>query len=134
MFYLERVRSAYNEAVRLHPTATSDLKTALKTNERVPIFIDKLAVELQKLANFRDKRGKPPISDKHIKDVVYDMVDVFIKSLEAEAKMKYESDLDKRAREAEASNKREIERASRGEMTGDFADMGLTAVDQRDVM
>lgn len=131
--YTQKVYNAYAEAVALNPVISLDLRIALKTNERVPHFITKLANEFMILDKYRARKGRPPVSDKHIKDIVYDMVGVFIQTLEAEAKRRNESEIDRHAREAEASNKTAIEKAAAGEMTGDFKDMGLVAVDSRDV-
>lgn len=130
MHYREQVRKSYNEAVSLHPTADADLKQALRSNERVPRFIDNLSLELGKLAEIRAKRNKQPIDEVHIKEIVYEMTDTFIKGLIGNATRLRESDLARIAREDQEAKQREIELASQGQMTGDFKDMGLQEIQE----
>lgn len=133
MFYHTLVRTTYAEAVRLHPTASADLKQALKTNERVPLFIDNLAKQIGMIADKRASVGRNPPNLKHIKEIVYDMVNVMIVSLEREAAERRESDASKMLRKIENDKIKEFENASNGVMTGDFADMGIQPIEDRTI-
>lgn len=131
MFYDNFVRTTYAEAVRLHPTASSDLKRALKYNERVPSFIDNLAREFDKIAGKRIRLRQKMPDTKHLKEIVYDMVNVFIGTIEIETKKRYETDLEKAATKAKAAEAEALEKASEGVMTNEFEEMGLKTIDDR---
>lgn len=133
MFYRRKVIEAYRECVALNPKADAEMKAALNTNERVPGFIDRLAVQLEDVAAIRFKRGKPNLPDKVIKDIVYDMTDMFVAGLKETAKRNYESDLDRIQREQAAQKAKEIAETAEGNISEEFKEMGLVAItDERE--
>ncbi len=67
------VRKHYDAAVRLNKTANSELKNALRSNERVPVFIDNLAIELKKVQAYRVRTRKKPFKLEQMASLVYDM-------------------------------------------------------------
>lgn len=137
-FYRTLVRTTYDEAVKLHATAPSDLKVALKSHERVPQFIDNLAMEFTKVADLRSKKAQALPAVKHLKEIVYDMTDVFISGLIQENERMRESEIKKAQRLIEKQNKENLDAASTGNFKGDYADIakeaGLTTDDSRDVL
>ena len=92
------LRKIYQEAVALSKYATPELKHALKTSDRVPVFIDNLYGELFKTADYLHTKGMT-LDEHKLKLLVYDMVDVFLTQFEANARKRYESDMARIARE-----------------------------------
>lgn len=135
MLYRDLVLKSYQEAVQLHPTANSDLKRALKSHERVPLFINNLCKEIEKAQEYRLRTKKKKYLESTIKSLVYDMTNVFISGIEMEAKQRYESDMQKMIREQEARAKQDLESSASGKLTGEYADLaneaGLTMTDER---
>lgn len=135
MFYRKKVRDAYAECIRLHPTIGEDLRSALKVNERVPAFIDNLAIELEKVADLRRKQRKNNLTDEQIRETTYAMTDMFIMGLKNDVKRKHESDIERVKREQEELERAHLERTAAGEASGDYKDMGLEDVqDDRSVL
>ena len=121
------VRQSYDEAIKLHPTAPSDLKIALRSHERIPLFVDNLARQFTLIAEQRTKKAQPLPSMKHLKEIVCDMVDVFIAGVKDEALKRQESDMKKMIRETEARNAKDLDASASGELTGDYADLATEA-------
>lgn len=114
------VRDSYREAVAFNKNIDDSLRTALKTNERVPQFIDNLVEEFRKIQKMRVEQGKKPFDQKYLKDAVYDMTDVFICTLKEEARKKHESDIAKAARKAKMDDVKDKEATLAGNPQGDY--------------
>jgi hypothetical protein len=135
MHYKKLVLDSYQEAVRLHPTANSELKASLKAHERVPQFIDNMCKELDKVQTMAiAKRGKP-YSEKHIKEIVYDMTNVFIMGVEEVARKRYESEARKYLEQRQAQERADLESSASGKLQGEYVDLvkegGITLTDER---
>ncbi len=126
MFYARIVREAYNECVKLHPTASSELKHSLRSNERVPTFIDEVANEIEQVQKVFTARGQPLIEEPAIKGLVYDLTNMFILGIEKRAEAMHMSDAQKMLLKQQADYQRDLEN-----MTGDFADILKEGVEVR---
>ena len=137
MQYFDLVKKTYQEAIALKQIP-SDLKVALKSHERIPLMFKNLAAELDKVQAWRLIKKKKPISEKILKDVIYDMVDIFIAGVEMEAKKRYESDLAKAASEAEAQKAKDLDATASGKVSGEYQEIfeegGVTATDDRSIL
>lgn len=137
MHYLELVKKTYQEAIALKQMP-SDLRTALKYHERMPLMFKNLALELDKLQTSRILKKKKPFAEKIIKDVIYDMVDIFISGVELEAKSRYESDMAKLAAQAEAQKAKDLDATASGNVSGEYQEIfkegGVTSTDDRSVL
>lgn len=137
MQYFDLVKKTYQEAIALKQIP-SDLRIALKFHERMPLMFKNLALELDKLQTGRILKKKKPFTEKIIKDVIYDMVDIFISGVELEAKSRYESDLAKAAAAAEAQKAKDIDATASGTVSGEYQEIfkegGVTATDDRSVL
>lgn len=102
--FLSKIRQYYHEAVRL-ADAPSDLKDALKSHERVPVFVDNLADQFRQI---QEKRLKP-IEEKHIREIVYEMTDLFIASVKAQAEERYQTQAQKTLRDLKFSEQQNPE-------------------------
>lgn len=74
--YQERVKTA---------EIPNELRRALKTEERIPLFVDNLTRELSKVRNLREDQ---------LRDSVYSMTDVFIAAVKAKAEQRNLSELE----------------------------------------
>lgn len=118
MYYSKFVRDAYHEAVRLHPTAKEELKHSLKSNERVPQFVDQVALEIQQVQDVMLAKGADKIKDETIKGLVYDLTNMFIMGVEKRATDMQMSDAQKMLIRQQQSYQKDLET-----MGGDFADL-----------
>lgn len=128
----KKVREYYHEAVVLHPKASSELKRTLKSNERVPAFIDNLVVQIERAQEQRLKNGKKVFSDKVIKELVYDFANIFIIGIEEQAKRNYESDLARIARQDAESYRHALDKASKGGITDSLKELGIKSSEVTD--
>lgn len=137
MYYLDLVKKTYVEAIALKQIP-DDLRTALRSHERMPLMFVNLAKELEKAQNTLLRKGKKKADDKTIKTIIYDMIDIFIAGIEEEARKRYQSDLDKHAEEAKAQAVKDIKDTADGNVSGDFKDIfkegGVIATDDRSVL
>ena len=138
MLYFELVKTTYKEAVALNPRIPSDLKVALKTHEKIPLFFKNIAQELEKAQEERLKRNQKPFSEKVIKDFIYDVTEIFISGVRAEAEARAQSEIERLAKKAEADKKKDLESTIKGEAKGDYADVikegGIITTDDRSVL
>ena len=138
MFYQEKVRQYYKECVALNNKISPELKRALGHHERVPVFVDNLALEIKALQEHNLKKNKEYIEEKFIKDLVYDMVDIFIIGLEEKAKEMQMSDIEKSAKKAKADAARDLENSSNGNISGEYEELtkdgGMTIDDSRSIL
>lgn len=124
-----RVRTWFNEAVKLHPTAPSDLKDKLlninrEKHPRLDLFLERLCLEFAQADKICVGRGLV-LQEKTMQDTVYDMTDFFIKLLMKEAGEMYASDLDKAAERAKADAIKQAEDFLAGGKDNEYAEEGL---------
>lgn len=131
MDYRPLCRKAFNAYVDGDLAIPSELRHSLRGHERMPRFIDNLALELEKIQNLRVRKGKKPFADEILSDLVQGMTRVFIQGIMNEARRRYESDFDRIVREGAERDRKEIEDAANGKITGDFAEAGLVQLDSR---
>lgn len=118
------IRQDYQEAVRLLPGIPEELRASLKTNERVPIFLDNLTNEISKLpAHIRPQRLK-------IKQIVYEITNTFVLNVKRAADEKHLSDIAKNAKIAENQARLDLEATASGHSQGEYEDLGIQAVDR----
>lgn len=138
MLYFEFVKKTYQEAVALNSRIPLDLKTALKSHEKIPLFFKNIAEELEKAQAERTAKGQKPFSEKTIKDFIYDVTEMFIMGIKAEADARAQSEIDRLAKQAEADRKKDLESTIAGKPAGDYADVlkegGVTVTDDRSVL
>ena len=123
MEYLNFVKKTYQEAISLNSSISSDLRHALRAHERMPLMFNNLAKELQNVQDLRLRQNKKLIDEKTLKNVVYDFTNIFIAGVEAEAKSRYESDIQRLAAEAEAQKKADLDATASGKTSGDYIDI-----------
>lgn len=138
MLYLELVRKTYQEAIALNRNINSDLRSALRSHERMPLLFQNLALELEKVQALQLSKGKPPVTEKTMKSLIYDVTDMFISGVEAEAKARYESDAQRvlKAKQEQAQN--DIENTASGNVSGEFQSIfeegGVISTQERDIL
>lgn len=91
MSFKKFIHEDYKEAIALAKDIPEELRRALKTNERVPIFFDNLEAQLR-IAEARGIKLDRPM----IKMMVYSLTEFFIKTVKAKADLDSKSDLQKR--------------------------------------
>jgi len=123
MLYFELVKKTYQEAVALNPRIPLDLKTALKSHEKIPLFFKNIAQELEKAQDDRLKKNQKPFSEKTIKEFIYDVTEIFVLGVKAEADARAQSEIERLARKAEADKKADLESTIKGEAKGDYAEV-----------
>lgn len=123
MLYFELVKKTYQEAVALNPRIPLDLRTALKSHEKIPAFFKSIAEELEKAQDDRIKKNQKPFSEKIIKDFIYDVTEIFIAGIKAEADARAQSEIERLARKAEADKKADLEATVAGKAQGDYAEV-----------
>jgi hypothetical protein len=138
MFYFELIKKTYHEAVSLNTKIPLDLKTALKSHERIPQFFKTIAEELEKAQNDRIKKNQKPFKEKTIKDFIYDVTEMFIIGVKAEADARAQSEIQRLAAKAEADRKKDLEATVSGKAQGDYADVlkegGVKIIDDRSIL
>ena len=94
------IEDAYRERLALAPIP-GELKQALRMHERVPLFFRNLERELSVL---------PPkfATPDHVRTVVYDMTDLFIKLVDRHAHEKQKSDLARAYDKAQLKTREEL--------------------------
>lgn len=120
--YRDLVRREYVIAVKQSKFATDELKRSLKTSERVPAFIDRLADELAKADVVMAKRGKVAKLETVV-FVIHNFVDQFLYGLEQNAQNRTMSSAEKNRLDKQLEEKLEPEKLMRdmGVMTDDEA-------------
>jgi hypothetical protein len=94
------VRQAYKDYIMTAPPeeVSSELREALKVHERIPLFVDNMARQIQ----IMEKRKGKHLKKWQIEWVVKDMVRIFIRGVELKKEKMYTSDVERRRRETEA--------------------------------
>jgi hypothetical protein len=129
--YRPLVQRTYASKIASMLEIPSELRRALKAHERLPTFMERVALELAQVQDLRVTKGKAPVSEATIVATICDMTEVFISSVLMEANRKRETDLARVAREAELQYQRELEQTASGTPTGEFAEAGVSIVEQR---
>lgn len=121
-----KVRNWFMDAVKLHPTANYELKKSIERGgARVDLCIDNIVKEIEKANIILAPKGLF-VTEETMRSTTYDLCDVFILGAELEAKRRYESDLEKAARAAEASKAKEADDFLAGGTDNQYAqELGL---------
>ena len=137
MYYRRLVEETYKEAIALNNKIPSDLRSALKSHNKIPLFLHNLALELDKLQALKQKQGKEPIAETKLKQIVYDFTDLFIVGVKAKAEADYQSDIQKQMLAAKAQAEKDLDATASGKVTGEYADIfkegGINMTDERSV-
>lgn len=123
MQYIDLVRKTYQEAIALKTDIPSDLRTALRAHERMPLLFQNLALEIERAQDLQNRKGKAHYSDKTIKGLIYDVIDIFIAGVVSEATRRYETDAEKYLRFKEEKEAQDLKDTAAGNPTGDYKDI-----------
>lgn len=137
MYYRKLVEDTYFECIALDPNLPLDLRTALKSHARIPLFLSNLAQELDKAQAARVGRGKSPIALNVIKSLVYEYTQMFIKGIQMQAEANYQSEVQKKLLEAQAQAQKDLEQTALGKPSGEFEEIfkdGVKTSDERSVL
>lgn len=104
----------YQEAVTLLPDIPSELRRALKANERVPLFFRNLEQQLKICQG---------LTRENIKSLVYEMTKFFAHNLRRMADEMHMSDIVKSAEKAKASVLQDLDSTADGKPQGEFTDL-----------
>ena len=127
-----QIKQWFEEAVRLDVEAPQDLKDVLlRGHPKIEAFLDKMCGQIQQAESLCLRKGVR-LKQKTIQDFTYDMAKYFMKGMEGEAKRRYESDLQRAAREAEAQRQREFDAVLAGNAEGEFAEAGVISNEEID--
>jgi hypothetical protein len=85
----EYIIDDYRERIELRSDIPSELKKSLRTNERVPVFIDNLKKAIDGIPR------KIKIDRMKLKNLVYDMTDIFINNVRTHCEQKHMSILER---------------------------------------
>jgi hypothetical protein len=133
-FYRDKVRKWYQESITLNQNIDSELKRALKVNERVPNFIDNLSVQFSKIQTMRAQKGKKPLKEKTLQTSTYEMIDWFIKGIKNDFDKRVESEAKKTARAKALQYQKDLEASADGKLTGEFTELEvIEATDRKDL-
>jgi hypothetical protein len=120
-----KVKQWFFEAIKLDVDCPPELRAILERGHpRLEGFIARMAFELETALNINARKGIM-ISPNTQQQIVYDMTKYFVLGLKTEAKKRYESDLERLAREAEAQKLKEFDDVLSGNATGEFAEAGV---------
>lgn len=138
MLYLNLVRNTYIEAIALNKNINSDLRSALKTHERMPLLFHNVALELEKVQDLRASQNKPPIQEKTMKEVIYNFVDMFIAGIEAEAESRRQSEFSRIKKLQDEQRQKDLDATAMGTISGVYEDIfeegGITQTSDRSVL
>ncbi len=111
------ITSDYQEAVSLLPGIPGELRKALKSHQRVPVFIDNLVKEVSTLPkHLRPDRLK-------LKRIVYDLTNVFVMNVKRQAEERHMSELAKQAVKNEADKALDLQHAAQGNFQGHYGEL-----------
>lgn len=96
-----------------------ELKRALRTNERVPLFVDNLVREVKACERVMFMKGKR-LDRKKIKDMVYSMTTIFCKGLEAKAQAAYASEMEKIRQQQLEAERNKLDKDGNADLTEEF--------------
>lgn len=129
----EQIKKWYREAIQLDFEIEPELKRKLLAEDHPNLnkFIDNLCEQFIQAEKQCRHRGLI-LKMKTMQDTVYDLTKYFVMGLQGEAKRRYESDLEKSAREAETAKIKEFEDVLQGKPTGEFAEAGVISNEKID--
>jgi hypothetical protein len=130
-YHREKIKTWYDEAVRLSPKIESDLRAALKSHERVPLFISNLEKEFDKVQADRIKKGKPKFQESTLKGFVYDMVDVFAMLAKKAKDEAHASEITKILAERKRQELKDMESTEAGKPQGIYSEIEMTYLKER---
>jgi len=137
MLYFELIKKTYQEAIALNPKIPLDLKTALKSHEKIPLFFKNIAEQLEKTQADRLAKGHKPFREDTIKSFIYDVTEIFILGVKAEADARAQSEIERLAAKAEADKKADLESTLAGKAKGDYAEVlkegGVKIIEERSI-
>lgn len=127
-----KIKQYFEEAVRLNFDAPADLRDSLlRGHPRLEGFLDRLTDSVRIARASLTKKGVV-LKEKTIQDFVYDLTKIFMQGLESEATKRYESDLQRIARQAKIDEKKEFDAVLAGEAVGEFAEAGVISNEEID--
>lgn len=132
MIILSKVTDYFFEAVKMSVTCDPALRDMiLKTqnvetrNPRIVQFLNNLTKEVEGAQDAHQKKFGKYLKETTIKGFIYDFTEIFLKGMESEAKLRYESDLEKSARDAAAQEIQDFENTLSGNASGIFEEAGI---------
>lgn len=138
MYYLKLVEDSYKEAIALMPDIPLDLRTALKSHNKIPLFLHNLAKQLDQTQATRINKSKAKLADQQIKEIVYDYAKIFIQGVVAEANARQQSDVQKHLLAAQEQAKKDLDLTASGKVSGEYEDIfkegGVIQTDERSVL
>ena len=127
-----KIKAWFQEAVRLDLESPQELKAVLlRGHPRLEGFIDNMCAQIEQAEKVCRVKGVV-LREKTIQDFTYDMAKYFMKGMEGEAKRRYESDLERIAREAKAQKLQEFDAVLEGKPEGEFAEAGVISNEKID--
>lgn len=136
MNYHKLIKESYIEAIALDQTIPLDLRSALRSHERMPLFLDNLAKQLAGAQANRIKSNKDALHEAQIKSIVYDFTKIFIDGVKREAENRYKSDVKKQLEMAQAQMLKDLDATASGKISGEYQEIfsdGVTATTDRSV-
>jgi len=128
-----KIRNWIFEAIRLDLDAPQELKDRLlrPNDPHVENLIVGLTNKIVEADRVCSRRGVH-LKTKTLQDTTYDMVKFALRSFHEEAQRRYESDMDRLAREAEASKLKEFDDFLKGGTENEFAEAGVVTSEELD--
>lgn len=128
-----QIKKWFEEAVRLNPECEDELKRKLLRFDHPLIerFFGELRKQIEQGQRLCEQRGLV-LRESTMQEAVYDMTAMFVLGIKGRAKLMYESDLAKAAREAEAQQVQEFEDVLSGNPTGEFLEAGVISDEKID--
>lgn len=122
----------YQERVAMKSGIDSELRRALKTHERVPVFLDNLVKQIQDIPRARKTKGLIgtwTMDRMKLKNLVYEMTDFFIKNVETLHDERSKSEIARQMIKDKSSN--EFDGLLDNQGNGEVKDLGVTVVEDR---
>lgn len=128
---INTMKEYFLEAVRMNVNCDPALRDKLihGSHERVEGFLQRLNEQVRKARAMLLKKGKI-VKEETIKGFVYDLTDLFLKNMMTEARLRYESDLERVAREAKIQETKDMEATLAGKPSGIFEEAGVVIDDK----
>lgn len=137
MYYKKLVEQAYQEALALNKNVNAELRAALRSHERMPLFLSNLAKNLEDLQASRRGLNRYIYPENQLRQIVYDFTEVFISGVVAEAESRYRSEVQKQMLAQQAQANKDLEATASGKVSGDFEEIfkegGISVTDERSV-
>lgn len=117
-----KIKEYFTEAIRMNMTLDSEFKSAILRHDRTNTYLENMSGELAKAQQRLIRKGKI-LRLETMKNIVYDMSDVFVSSIKIEAQQRHESVLAKLARQEEAQKKADMDATIAGKPQGDYEEL-----------